>query len=194
MSGHEQVRDAVKAELGRLGEEVEVVYAQLVLPGWGGPLHGLHRTLYGHVMNCFAFIDLLSQYWMGMTRDRGQTQRMIELMQRYLRYEALASSVAVRMWRHALMHTAGPKVLVGRPSGRPYRWLLHWREHLPRDQHMKFQQAPEAWILNIGLAYLVEDLQIGAGRYFTHVDSSPDLQARLLSAHRRMASAQPFDE
>lgn len=57
MSGHEQVRDAVKAELGHLGEEVEVVYAHLVLPGWGGPLHGLHRTLYGYVMNCFAFIE-----------------------------------------------------------------------------------------------------------------------------------------
>ncbi len=194
VSGHERVRDEVKADLDYLGEEVEVVYTQLVLPGWGGPFHGFHRALYGYVMNCFAFIDLLSHYWMGTTGVRGQTQRMIQLMQRYLAYEALASSVAVQMWRHKMMHTANPQVLLGHPSGRRYRWLLQWREHLPRDQHMEFQQAPEDWILNIGLAYLVEDLRIGAGRYFADVDGSPDLQARLLAAHRNVVNPQPFDE
>ncbi len=66
----------------RLGREVEEVYSKLVVPTWGGDLHGLPDALYGYMMGVFARIDLVSAHWWG-TYGGGQTQRMFQFMNRY---------------------------------------------------------------------------------------------------------------
>lgn len=40
--------------LDRLDREVREVYRTLVLPTWGGDLHGLPDALYGYMMGVFA--------------------------------------------------------------------------------------------------------------------------------------------
>jgi len=95
--------------IDRLEQEVDAVYRKLVLPTWGGDPHGLPETLYGYMMGVFARIDLVSAHWRG-TYD-GQTQRMVQFMDRYFCTNHKANSVAVQMWRHKLMHTAKPRYL-----------------------------------------------------------------------------------
>jgi len=71
--------------------KLRIVHQQIVLPGWGGEYHGMPRTLYGYMMNCFSLIDLLSQYWRGGDRSRGQTPRMTAFMDTYMRHEHQAN-------------------------------------------------------------------------------------------------------
>lgn len=47
-------------------------------------------------------------------------------------YSRQVSEVAVQLWRHSLMHTGLPRELEYKNTGTRVRWLLHWREHLPR--------------------------------------------------------------
>lgn len=196
MSTHDDVRDELTRDLARLSDEIEVVHKEVVLPGWGGPMHGLHRTLYGYVMNCFAFVDLMSWYWSRTHQVAGnQTQLMIGFMKDQVGYGELASSVAVHMWRHKLMHTARPRMLVGRRTARRYRWLLHWgAEHLTRDQHMEFQQPPGDWILNIGLEFLVGDLRDAANRYLVTIEGSDKREAALVAARDVVLQPRPIDD
>jgi hypothetical protein len=60
-----------------------------------------------------------------------------------------ANSLAVQVWRHKLMHTSQPRYLVDQATRKTYRWLLHWRDHLPRDQHFTLEDAGEFKALNL---------------------------------------------
>ena len=159
-------------------------------------MHGLHRTLYGYLMNCFAYLDLLS-FYRSRTHNSGgdQTERMVRFMEVEMRYEPLPSQVAVLIWRHKLMHTAKPRALEGRNTGESYKWLLHWgSEHLPREYHMQLQQPKDARTLNIGLGFLVDDLVRGAESYFAKVDGSPEAEARLAAAYQEVLRPRLFDD
>ena len=96
-------------ELDRLAAEAEIVYRDLVLPGWQGPRHGMPDTLYGYTMGLFARMDLMSAYWRGTFKD--QSARMVSFMTTYVQPDRMANSVAVQTWRHKLMHTAAPREL-----------------------------------------------------------------------------------
>jgi hypothetical protein len=177
------IRDEVLRQLGELKSESEIVYHELVLPGWGSSdRHGFPRTLYGYVMVSFAFIDLLSLYRYG--DGPSQTERMRTLLIDYLDASEDAAAVAVKLWRHTLMHTGNPQPLIERSSGKRYNWLLQWRDHLPRDEHMEFQHASQdEEVLNVGLLYLVEDLLAGAERLFAEAGGSEELRQRALRMH-----------
>jgi hypothetical protein len=148
--------------------------------------HGFPRTLYGYVTASFSFIDLLSGYCYG---DRmSQTKRMRRLLVDYMGASRDAAAVAVKLWRHTLMHTGNPWTLVERSSRKRYSWLLHWREHLPRDQHMKLQPPPGGEVLNVSLLYLVDDLLSGAQQLFADVGGSAALRKRARRVHSKVSA------
>lgn len=194
MAGHASVRADVEHVLTLLSTEMRATHERIVLKEWGSgtPLHGMGRTAYGYVMNCLALVDLLSQYRTGSTK--GQTKRMVAFLVDCFGYEETASRVVVKLWRHTLMHTGNPRGLLG-TSGTRYYWLLQWGpEHLPRDQHMKFQGSAQPRILNMGVLFLAQDLQAASTKYFDEVDASPYLQRRLLDVERELAQPQGFDD
>ena len=161
------------SEIERLAGEVDHVYNNLVLPGWGGPMHGLPDTLYGYVMGVLARIDLMSCYWVG-GKTESQTKRMLGFMYKYLGADPLASALLIQVWRHKLMHTSAPRPVTYEPTGRAYRWLLHWGdEHLPREQHLKIQ--PNGYVFSVSLVGLLSDLRIMSDRYVTEMRLSQEL-------------------
>jgi hypothetical protein len=164
------------SSVDRLAREVEEVYRKLVLPTWGGDLHGLPDALYGYMMGVFTRIDLVSAHWRG-TYKGDQTQRMVQFMDRYFCTNHEANSVAVQMWRHKLMHTAQPRYLRDSETGILYQWLLHWEEHLPQEQHFTFTTTADSRILNLGLVYLIRDLRRAVERYRTELAFKAKLQA-----------------
>ena len=164
------------SSVDRLAREVEEVYRKLVLPTWGGDLHGLPDALYGFMMGVLTRIDLVSAHWRG-TYKGDQTQRMVQFMDRYFCTNHEANSVAVQMWRHKLMHTAQPRYLRDSETGILYQWLLHWEEHLPQEQHFTFSTAADSRVLNLGLVYLIRDLRRAVERYRTELASKARLQA-----------------
>jgi hypothetical protein len=182
----QQLRDELTADLGELNREIEAVYSSLVLPRWGDPLyHGFPRTLYGYVMSCFSLVDALSRCRYD---DREQTVRMRRFLADYMGVSADAATVAVQLWRHTLMHTAKPRTLDDPASGHSYRWLLHWREHLPRQEHMRFQRHTDnESILNTGLWYLVEELEAGLPRLFADVEASTRLRGHFLRMSNKLS-------
>ena len=159
----------------RLAREVEEVYRKLVLPTWGGDLHGLPNALYGYMMGVFARIDLVSAHWRGTYNN--QTKRMVQFMDRYFGTNHEANSVAVQMWRHKLMHTAQQRYLRDSEAGILYQWLLHWESELPQEQHFTFTTTADSRILNLGLVYLITDLRRAVERYRTELASEAKLQA-----------------
>lgn len=174
--------------LKALQAESLLVQDKLVNPGWNGELHGLPRTLYGYMMNCFTFIDLLSQYRQGSTSSQGQTKRMVAFMDDYLGYDPKANKVAVKLWRHTLMHTANPEVIWGEDSEIRYWWLLHWGPpYLPIEQHMHFQnRSTSEEILGVGLSYLISDVGQAAERLFRDAHHDVALQAKVETAHAQL--------
>ena len=149
------------------------------MPGWGGPQHGFPETLYGYMMAVFAKIDLLSAFWRG--DEKRLTERMSQFLDLYFPGTHTAHSLAVQVWRHKLMHTASPRILFGRDPGnkRTYRWLLHWRDHLPREQHWWLLETTTGeCILNLALLYLVADIRAAAMQYLREMKTSVDLQRR----------------
>jgi len=159
------------------------MYEDVVLPRWDLEPHHFASTLYGYVMACFAFVDLLSKPWQPSTRD--QTLRMTYFMDRHIGQRGLAHEIAIQMWRHALMHTGGPQRFVETNSQTTYLWLLHWgREHLPPDQHMTFSELGGGErILNMTLFYLLEDLIRGGESLFSEAEQDADLGRRIERTH-----------
>lgn len=164
------------SEIGGFRQEALVMLNELVLPTWTGKLHGFPETLYAYMMRAFSYVDLLSSYWAGSS-NAHQTKRMVDFMDRYMRYEREAHSFAVQLWRHKLMHTAKPRALKDPQSGKTMYWLLQWFEqHLPRQQHFTFSENAQQRVLNLGVVYLIEDLERAVGAYAAELEDSPDLQ------------------
>ena len=69
---------------------------------------------------------------------------MIDFMNKYISLNREANSLAIQVWRHKLMHTAEPRFLADRTTGKTYKWLLHWKEQLPIENttiHFKRPQT-----------------------------------------------------
>ena len=161
-------------EMDRLALEVQLVLKTLVLPGWLGPQHGMPDSLYGYIMGVFSRVDLMSAYWRGGFAT--QSTRMVDFMTTYMQPDRRINSILVQVWRHKLMHTSSPRELKDEQAGFTYRWLLQWGdEHLPRDQHLKFQSNGEN--LNLSLVGLIEDVRQAARHYLSELTSSPALEA-----------------
>ena len=183
-----ELRAELTRNLTRFREEATTVFNELVLPQWGGELHGFSETLYAYMARSFSYVDLLSTYW-GESKSGAQSVRMVDFMDRYFGYHREAHSVAVKLWRHTLIHTARPRPLRHASSGKTVLWLLHWHEqHLPREQHFTFAYSDDRQVLNIGVLCLLEDVERAAIAYLDECDDSPVLRERAVAAHRRLNS------
>jgi hypothetical protein len=181
----DQARYELVVHIDQFEREVKAVYTSLVLPNWGKELHGFPQTLYGYMMAWFSRLDLISAYWQG--NENNQTVRMIDFMDRYIFPCREANSVAVQMWRHKLMHTSEPRNLYDN-AGKPYRWLLHWWEHLPIEQHYVLYETPDCKILNIGLIYWIADLKRATDTYVSELELSSSLQQNYEAVETQLAS------
>ena len=68
-----------------------------------------------------------------------------------------------------------------------YQWLLHWWEHLPREQHYTLTSGSPK-ILRLGLVYLIKDLQRAWAAFSADVRGSDDLREKLERAHAELGS------
>lgn len=138
-------------------EEVQTVYGQLVDYGAGHPRGPYVQTLYAYMARCFAFIDRLSLLW---NPGRSQTPRMADFCVHYMHVTPEAAQVAVKLWRHLLMHTAEVRPVVETTTKIEYHWLLHWGpEQLNRERHFRvFELVGAKRSLEMALTYLVDDV------------------------------------
>jgi hypothetical protein len=175
------------ASVDGLMREAELVYTSLVLPRWCSPNdHGFPQTPYGYMMSTFSFVDVLSKH---CYINHSGTVRMRRFLCEYMNVSPLAATLAVKVWRHTLMHTAAPQNLADKQlAGGTYGWLLHWREHLPREQHMQLAPTGGGAVLSVGLLYLIEDLSRGARAAFRTAGKSAILRDRFLSVSKALSS------
>jgi hypothetical protein len=159
--------------------EVNFVYDSLVLPTWCKEFHGLPNVLYGYMMGLMARIDIVSTI-LYKSDEKNQTKRMILFLNVYCGIELEAANVLVYVWRHKLMHTGSPQEI--KLSNKiSYYWLLHWKEHLPKEQHLTFQDnGSNQKILNISMIYLANDVKNGIKRFEDELNSNAILQTRLV--------------
>jgi hypothetical protein len=172
----DEVRTELIDDIDALSREVETVYAIIGPSRPRGGLTQIPKTLLGYIMSVFARIDLLSAFWSG-SFSSNQTARMVDFMDKYVRTNREANSVAVQIWRHKLMHTGKPRYLMDERTGKRFSWLLYWRKVLPHEQHYTFAQTNTQKILNVALVYLIDDLRKGVEKYLADLSSSPELQS-----------------
>lgn len=174
-------------DIDRLESEANEVFNKLVLPTWGGELHGFVETLYGYMLRVFSHIDLLSSYWRGS--NKYQSMRMVDFMDEHMSHGREAHSVAVQVWRHQLIHTAQPRPLKDPSSNKIIYWLLQWGDrHLPKEQHFTFSETESQIILNLGALYLIEDLRKSAAVYCDELSTSFPLQRNADTFASKLAS------
>jgi hypothetical protein len=169
---------ALKDEALHLQREALLAESDLFLAKLETESRHFPATLYGLIMNCFAMIDLASSYWRGSTER--QSERMVQFLTEFFSATPEAAFVAVKMWRHALMHTSQPRTLVCMNTGVEYIWLLHWGEWLPRPDHFKIKRpTAQQRKIDLALTYLVEDLCLALDELCSRVATDPQLEANL---------------
>ena len=99
------------------------------------------------------------------------------------------SSMAVKLWRHTLMHTGEPRELRDPKTGRSLCWLLHWREQLPEDQHFTLT-GTKSMQLNMALFHLLRDLKKGQRKYLADLGGNNELQVKFRRAEKQLSSGQ----
>jgi hypothetical protein len=157
-------------ETDRLISEANFVYENLVLPTWTKQFHGLPDVLYGYMMGLMARVDLASTVAYYCVQ-RNQTERMVAFLSEYSNIEREVANVLVYVWRHKLMHTSSPQV-VTLNNNISYQWLLHWKEHLPSEQHLEFQiLGNDQKVLNIGMLYFANEVRIGIQKYTNRLNA-----------------------
>jgi len=135
-------------------------------------------------MNVFSRIDLLSSYLQGNLLKQKpkikQTPKMISFMDKYFLTEHEANSLAIQLWRHGLMHTSQPRLLVDEKKDHTYRWLLHWGQELPKEQHFTLSKSNNSTKLNLAIVYLVDDLKRSVNGYLQDLLTSNELQTKYI--------------
>lgn len=172
-----EIEEELSEEVEGLDREIRVIYEEIVSPRWNIETRRYPQTLYGYVMKSFSMIDVLSVYWSGETR--WQTPRMMRFLMRYFGADRVPAYIAVQMWRHTLMHTGVPREFVF--EGITYRWLLHWGDELPSEQHLTLSDAGRQKILNMSLLQLVDGLRSAVQTYFRDLNSDTTLQGNLVA-------------
>lgn len=126
----------------------------------------------------FARLDLYSRLWDGGATE-DQSPRMRAFLKCYLPRDPLADALAIKLFRHTLMHTSRPRRLHDRKSGLEYTYLLHWgAPQLPRTHHYQISGANK---LNFGLEYFLDDLDTLLTAYLADLAKSSQLQTKALA-------------
>lgn len=181
------VRDSLTEPVEHLVFEVNTLWKTFQETDWFGDNGHFPNAHYGYIMLIFARLDLFSRYWNGgeIWKDgkKNQTERMIQFMERYLHHNKMEEHrVAVKLWRHTLMHTAEPREVLNVSTKTGYRYLLHFGDWLPRTDHYTFDLLPSGKSLKIGITYLADDLKCALDRYLIDLDNDARLQDKYLNA------------
>lgn len=182
-----EIRDERLAQMADLEDEIAIVYRELVEPRWDIDTRRFARTLYAYVIATFSFVDLLSAYRYG---EPKQTERMRRFLTHYLGADRDVAVVAVKLWRHTLVHTANPQILTDKASQLRHRWLLHWATQLPREHHMTITSTgPNDSVLNAALFYFVADVRRAAGQLFDDAARDQAIRDRVVAVDGSMRAA-----
>ena len=174
-------------DIDRIKREAEYCYENIVLPNWGSDkLHGFPDILYGLVMGVMSRIDLVSCYYDN--NIKSQTKRMVSFLFKYMSDNYELNFVLVCIWRHQLMHTSSPREFTDTNSNIRYRWLLHWKEHLPIESHYTFVESGNSKIINIGLIYLIDQLTEAFKKYLDDLNQSTELQKNYYSFEHELGN------
>ena len=170
-------------ELAYFEAEVSWVYEHLVRPNLGRQEPEFMKTnftdtIYGYVMRAFSFLDLFSAYWDGLNNPDSQTERMISFMRQYLDFPDTESRVAVKLWRHTLMHTAQARIIVDSKAGVTYAWLLVWTSEETTDRPLRIVDKK----LHMCLILFLRALKAGVDRYYEGLPIDPQMQDRARAA------------
>ena len=173
-------RDLLKATRD-LEFESQRVYSELVEKDWNRPpsRRRLPRALWAFMMLGFGHIDFVSALWKGT--DKGQSRRMTDFMERYLGMSRRPASMAVKIWRHKLMHTGEPRKVIDRATGKTCSWLLHWAHQLPANQHATTNEQGKEIILQMSLSSFLADLKIGQRTYLRDLRADKKLDRKFQS-------------
>lgn len=150
--------DELCVEVENALDEVAYLISNVIDPTWGDEkYHGFHNVLYGLIMRYFALVDVCSVYEHG---GDNQTARMENFLHEKVGYELLTCRIAVKLWRHTLMHQASPSVIFDGSKNIEFYWLLHWdEEKLGSLKHMTFHDSGNRRILNVALERWLSDLR-----------------------------------
>lgn len=170
------------AELLLLQQEVETVLP-LTAALWKQHPRHFPYTSYGYAMCLFSKVDLLSQYWLPSIT--AQTDRMTEFLVQCVGRGVQESTVAVKLWRHCLMHTSQPRPLIDHSTGRTYRWLL--QHELTGRDHFTLVPNGNDTIFNMGLLNLCRDLRASLEALLADLPNRADIMETWPSVSARIA-------
>jgi len=171
---------------------------------------------YGYIMASMGRVDQYSAFWKGAIQgDRtDQTQRMIDFLATFVyplpEFERV-HSVAVKMFRHSLMHTGALRFAFDRHEGVGYTWRiqfgvlphglehysittvdLKYRDRLLRSPLPKNCELKEIRAINISIPLLVTGLYQGVSRYMHLLRENEALQTNYRATEANM-TLQVFD-
>jgi hypothetical protein len=171
---------------------------------------------YGYLMACMARVDQYSAFWKGVIQgDRtDQTQRMIDFLATFvypLPTFACVHSVAVKMFRHSLMHTGAMRFAFDRREGVGYTWRVQFGKFPDGIDHYSITtvdpkymdrvllsplpkgcELKEIRAINISIPLLVTGLYQGVSRYMYLLRDREDLQRNYRKTETDMTT-QVFD-
>jgi len=159
----------LRQELNELGAEMSKIlpYTESLWPEYR---RHFPYTTYGFAMCLFGKLDLFSQYW--FSAEANQTRRMVSFLVSQSGLPTKESEIAIQLWRHKLMHTSEPRVLIDEQTQQRYSWLL---QHKLDVDHWCFQAAGSTLVLNVGLFNFLEDLRRGLEKAIDELDSQPEV-------------------
>lgn len=144
------------------------------------------------VFYAFATIDYFSSYWAGWNdplgdKNKKQTPRLVAFMVKYLGYGQRASTVAVAIWRHKLMHTAQPRVLRAHSGSDNFKW----ETGINLADHMTLSPTgtPNEFLVRFDSYAVVRDLRkgvFGPTGYYSELCRSADLQRNYVACYNEM--------
>jgi hypothetical protein len=138
---------------------------------------------YPAVLYAFATINYFSSFWAGWNKKRpdpttDQTKRIVGFLERYCKYGSKESTLAVKTWRHLLIHTGEPRILRNKNTGDVYVWEIHAEgtTHMKLDPidppgHFKFQYNPFTLVCDLRVGVL------GPNGYLDELRSNQKFQA-----------------
>lgn len=133
-------------------------------------------SLFALLMGAFSQVDLWAALWAG-SLGKGQTKRMRGFLDRYSGRESTASMLAVQLYRHTLMHTGRPRMLLNESTGVAHGFLLHWgRKRADVSVHYTVNADGK---LTLNLECLIEDLSLALDRFIAEASADPSLPAQI---------------
>lgn len=133
-------------------------------------------SLYALLMGVFSQVDLYAALLAGSI-GKGQTQRMRDFLNRYSGRDPLASMLAVQLYRHTLMHTSRPRLLLDETTGRTHAFLLHWgRKRGHASAHYTIDADGK---LTLNLECLVEDVSRMLDAFIADATADSLISARI---------------